>query len=255
MDVVEIRCPNCGWSVVVKNQIGVLHAFTTCPKCNCKYSVEKENIVTPLPFLKENREINVTQIISYDSMYKQERSQYDIFISYSREDFHIVESIIDKLEKDGFVIWIDRNGIMSGDAFKGIIVEAIEMSKVVLFFSSVSSNKSKWCPKEIEIANARGKKIIPIKLDNSYYNKEVELDLINLNYIDFTNINQREIRIEALVRDLNIMIDGLKSNGINRVTNYSIIDDNSQIMTKTKFKLSNYWNKMRKAIFKKKYEK
>lgn len=180
----------------------------------------------------------------------RKKNQYDIFISYSREDIRIVESIIEQLEKDGFVIWIDRSGIMSGDAFKGIIVEAIEMSKVILFFSSVSSNKSKWCPKEIGIANTRGKKIIPIKLDNSYYNKEVELDLINLNYIDFTNINQREIRIEALIRDLNIMIDGLKSNDINSISNTAIVD-NSQEKTNPKLKFSSYWNKIKKAILKK----
>lgn len=90
-------------------------------------------------------------------------NRYDIFINYTRGDLPVVNEFVDKFEKDGFAVWIGRSAIMSGDDFEVIIVEAIENSKVLLFFPSVSSNRYRWCSEEIGIANARGNKIIPIK--------------------------------------------------------------------------------------------
>ena len=51
---------------------------------------------------------------------------YDIFISYSRTDALIVDDVVSRLEQHGFRIWIDKNGIESGDAFKRVIVKAVE---------------------------------------------------------------------------------------------------------------------------------
>ena len=118
--------------------------------------------------------------------------QYDIFISYSRKDKIIVESLVQEFESLGYRVWIDRTGIHSGVDFKSTIVQAIEDSQLFLFFSSKASNNSSWTSKEIGIAIDRNKLIIPIKLDNSRYNKNVEFDLINLDYIDFSNKSSRK---------------------------------------------------------------
>ena len=61
---------------------------------------------------------------------------HDIFISYSRKDSEKVLSVVEKLQERGFSIWIDKDGIESGDAFKSVIVRAIKNSDVFLFFSS-----------------------------------------------------------------------------------------------------------------------
>ena len=66
--------------------------------------------------------------------------EYDIFISYSRADLEIVTSFARQLEYAGYKIWIDQTGIDKGALFKSIIVQAIENSKVFLFFSSNLSN-------------------------------------------------------------------------------------------------------------------
>lgn len=126
----------------------------------------------------------------------------NIFISYSRHDEKIVHQIVSMLQRDGFSIWIDKTGIESGDAFKRVIVNAIESADVVLFFSSEGSNSSKWTTKEVGVALYENKPIIPIKLDNSKYNSEIKFDLINLDYVDLTDGNISDFQYDRLVKAL-----------------------------------------------------
>ena len=127
---------------------------------------------------------------------------HDVFISYSRKDTELVDQFVKRLEGEGFNIWIDRDGIESGDAFKRVIVRAIKESAIVLFFASESSNASIWTAKEINIAVHYEKPIIPIKLDDSVYNDEVEFDLVSLDYIDYTEPAIRSGMMEKLIRTL-----------------------------------------------------
>ena len=127
---------------------------------------------------------------------------YDVFISYSRKDSERVNQFVDILVNEGYNVWIDKDGIESGDQFKLIIVKAIEESKMVLFFSSEASNASTWTAKEIGIANARSKPIIPIKLDNSNYNRQVEFDLINNDFVDFSDGRANEAAMKKLLKSI-----------------------------------------------------
>ena len=134
--------------------------------------------------------------------------EHDIFISYSRRDSQMVDQFVKRLEQEGFRVWIDRDGIESGDAFKRVIVRAIKESEIVVFFSSEPSNTSIWTAKEINIAVHYNKPIIPIKLDNSVYNDEVEFDLVSLDYIDYTIPETRPAMMEKLVRTLKSKLRG-----------------------------------------------
>jgi hypothetical protein len=128
--------------------------------------------------------------------------KYDVFISYSRKDEIIVHPIVEKLKQGGLSVWIDRSGIESGDAFKRNIVSAIQQSSIVLFFSSIHSNKSEWTAKEIGVAVYEKKIIIPVMLDNSKYNPEILFDLINLDYIQANTLSVDAIS-ETLIHTLN----------------------------------------------------
>lgn len=115
-------------------------------------------------------------------------AKYDIFISYSRKDIEVVDSFCSIFDAAGISYWIDREGI-GADSFKSVIVDAIENSTIVVFFSSRNSNQSKWTAREIGVAVDSDKTIIPIRIDDSPYNKEVKFDLVNLNYYDLYNGN------------------------------------------------------------------
>lgn len=127
---------------------------------------------------------------------------YDLFISYSRKDKELVHEFVKQLQHKGFSVWIDWTGIKSGDKFKAEIVQAIEESSVVLFFSSISSNASDWVQREISIATNRHKTIIPIKIDNSAYDKNIEVDLTLLDFVDYTNCQDRHLAFDRLVRSI-----------------------------------------------------
>lgn len=127
---------------------------------------------------------------------------YDVFISYSRKDKKMVDMFVDRLTTEGFTVWIDKDGIESGDAFKHVIVNAIEQSKVVVFFSSEASNSSTWTSKEIGVAIYENKPIIPVRLDNAKYNSEIKFDLINLDYIDVRGGSPSEEVYGRLIRTL-----------------------------------------------------
>lgn len=126
----------------------------------------------------------------------------DIFISYSRYDTDVVNEIVALLELEGYSIWIDRDGIESGEDFKRVILKAIKESKVILFFSSEHSNVSDWTAKEIGVAVKYKKHIIPIKLDDSNFNEAVEFDLINLDYIDYSKASIRKAMWGKLLKTL-----------------------------------------------------
>lgn len=134
-------------------------------------------------------------------------NKYDIFISYSRRDKEIVDKIIGILIDKGYTVWIDVDGIESGEAFRQNIVEAIENSTIVIFFSSKSSNISKWTTKEICLAVEFAKYIIPIKIDSTQYNKSILFDLIDLDYIDMSENRLMDISTQKLLKTISSKID------------------------------------------------
>ena len=64
---------------------------------------------------------------------------YDIFISYSNKDRQIVHKYAKFLEDYGYKVWYDVKGLYGGAKFAGEIADAIEASKLFVFFSSENS--------------------------------------------------------------------------------------------------------------------
>lgn len=162
--------------------------------------------------------------------------KYDIFISYSRKDFKVVSKIAQKVSDAGYSVWMDVDGIESGDEFKEKIVAAIEDSEIFLFFSSSDSNVSPWTVKEVNVAVALKKNIIPIKLDESAYNKSIMFDLAGLDFIQCNDKKGLDVAIKKLMRSLEKRI-GLKDSDNGEFVNelvekrgWSSISLNNKIM-------------------------
>ena len=113
--------------------------------------------------------------------------KYDVFISYSRKDSAVVNRFVKEIVAAGYTIWMDVDGIETGDEFKKKIVSAIKGSQVFVFFSSKDSNVSPWTVKEVNVAVNLKKTIIPIKLDNAVYDDSILFDLAGLDYIQCNN--------------------------------------------------------------------
>lgn len=126
-----------------------------------------------------------------------EQKKYDVFISYSRKDYvdeqkrvipgNEVSKIKEALTAAGITFWFDEEGIYSGDNFVDNIVTNIESSKIFVYLSTAHSNTSSWTTKEIACADEFGKRIIPVRIDKTPYNKKVMFRIADLSYIDYAD--------------------------------------------------------------------
>ena len=126
--------------------------------------------------------------------------KYDIFLSYSREDSYTAMQLSRELQSVGCTVWMDSDGIETGERFVKIIVDAIQNSKIFLFLCSKNSMKSQWCTKELYYAQSLDKSIIPVKIDDSEYSDRFLFILGNLNYVDFRDIRHRERLLREMQR-------------------------------------------------------
>ena len=137
--------------------------------------------------------------------------KYDVFISYSRRDYvdenynvipgNAIAEIQNVFDENGITYWFDKDGIYSGQEFIEIITGAIAESKMLIFISSKHSNESIWTAGEIFEALDGEKAIIPVKIDNSQYNKKFKLLIRPLDYIDYQENPQNALK--DLLRAIN----------------------------------------------------
>lgn len=143
------------------------------------------------PKFVEKKKIILNDFMNTNNM----DTQYDVFISYSHYDYidenkevipnNPVSEIMQLLKDNHLSYWIDEKGIFHGDEFLELLAENIENSKILLFLSSKNSNKSDWTSKEISAATQWKKKIIPVRLDDSSYNRKVMLQISDLDYVEY----------------------------------------------------------------------
>ena len=126
----------------------------------------------------------------------------EIFISYSRQDGGRVREVVSALERDGFHVWIDREGISGGNDFVERIVSALNDCKVVVFFSSEASNASPWTRQEISLAQEYNRPIIPVRLDMTPYIPTAAFYFSGVQYVDMTDPSKMEKGIASLEKAL-----------------------------------------------------
>jgi len=135
-----------------------------------------------------------------------EQTKYDVFISYSRKDAIVVEQICSLFKKNDISYWIDKQDIYAGGEFLGDIVQAIRKCRITLFISSAHSNNSVYTAKEVAMAFNEGKYIIPYKIDTSTFNKNLELVLCDLNWVEAIPFD--EIKALELVSNIKSLLTG-----------------------------------------------
>ena len=99
----------------------------------------------------------------------------------------MAEHLCNILKENGIEYWIDKEGIYSSSNYKELIVDAIEVSKAVIFISSANSNASINVIREIGYAVNMNKPILPLMLDDAPYAKSIRLDISDIDQIDFKN--------------------------------------------------------------------
>src|SRR5258708_19268853 len=86
----------------------------------------------------------------------------DVFISYSHRDQQFALQLVGALTQHGYTTWFDKNDVFPAGAFREDIKAGIEEAGAFLFVLSPDSLISKECGKELDYAQACGKKLIPL---------------------------------------------------------------------------------------------
>ncbi len=106
----------------------------------------------------------------------------NIFISYSRTDTDYAIRFADDMERRGFNVWIDREGIHHGSDWFRKIEQAIAKSDAVVVIMTPESEQSEWCEREIMLAQRDQKLIFPVLLRGREFGI-----LINIQRADVRN--------------------------------------------------------------------
>jgi len=93
--------------------------------------------------------------------------KHRIFLSYSTKDQAAAEEICRALESQGLGCWIAPRDIAPGSQWGGSIVGAIEGCEAVLVLFSDASNNSPQVAREMEVAVAQRRPLIPVRIANA----------------------------------------------------------------------------------------
>ena len=135
-----------------------------------------------------------------------------VFISYAKKDYiaadgsavpgNVVDKIIGAFKREGITYWLDREQLAGGDTYAARITRNIKECDVFLFLSTEAANSSEWTRREIGTAVQFGKRIIPVRLDDSSYDDAVSLYLSSVQYVDWMELGEKTAleRIVAQVK-------------------------------------------------------
>jgi len=136
-----------------------------------------------------------------------EKTNHDVFISFSFQDYELAMDISTKLnEVYNIKNWICTEEIKAGENFKSVINDAIAAAKIVLLIQSRNSISSREVPKEIALALEKQKTIIPFVIDDAGLQGALEYDLIGIHNIDAQKPTMDE-RISELAQRIYVLLE------------------------------------------------
>ncbi len=109
----------------------------------------------------------------------------EIFISYSRQNVEFVDKLVGEIEKRGQSIWVDRDDIRGGTAWRSAISEAIRACEIFIIVLSDKSILSENVTKELALADKHKKAIVPVCFQQCDIPPNMEYQLAGLQIIDF----------------------------------------------------------------------
>jgi hypothetical protein len=103
------------------------------------------------------------------------------FISYASQDATFADLAKLKLKEAGINVWLDHGELRAGDEWRNAIDDGISSSETLIVIVSPSSCNSPYVTYEWAFAMGKGKKVIPLLLEDA----EMHPRLAVLQYLDF----------------------------------------------------------------------
>lgn len=121
-----------------------------------------------------------------------------VFVSYSRLDFTVAETVRDALIAEGIDAYLDRFDIAPGEDWQARIGSLIAAAEKVVFLISPSSIASRICQWEIDQTERLGKSLLPVLVRDT----DPALmpgRLSRLNFLDMCTDEKRKSALGRLV--------------------------------------------------------
>lgn len=90
-----------------------------------------------------------------------------IFVSYSRQDAAVADSLVDALAAHGYDVTIDRRSLPFGEKWKNELSEFIRLCDTVVWLISERSVHSEWVNWELDEVARRNKRLVPVMIDGT----------------------------------------------------------------------------------------
>jgi len=134
----------------------------------------------------------------------------NVFISYSRRDAEIADRLHEKLTAEGLNPYLDKHDIAAGEDWKSRLGGLIEAADTMVFLVSPDSIASKVCDWEINHAELKGKRILPVVCREAAED-EVPERLRRLNYVFMRNGEEEIAALPRLAEALAVDIAWIRN--------------------------------------------
>jgi hypothetical protein len=108
--------------------------------------------------------------------------KHDIFVSYRRTDREFAAALVRRLEMRGLQVWYDAD-IEGGADWREVIVDALTNSGMLVILFSEDCNSSKQLKKELAVADALDKPVVPILIEDAQPKGAYLYELADRNWI------------------------------------------------------------------------
>ena len=110
--------------------------------------------------------------------------QRDLFISHSSADADAARELRVELEAAGYSCWMAPDDVTGTEPWAQQILMAIRDSRAMLVLVSAQANASLHVAREVELANGRGRAILPVRIENVAPEGALEYHLAGLQRMD-----------------------------------------------------------------------
>jgi RNA polymerase subunit RPABC4/transcription elongation factor Spt4 len=107
-----------------------------------------------------------------------------VFLSYSKKDEAVADTIISKLEGSGIRCWIAPRDILPGMGWAEAIIKGIRECPVMIFVFSSISNNSQHVMRELDSALDENIKIIPFRIEDVQPSDSIKYYIKSANWLD-----------------------------------------------------------------------
>ena len=125
----------------------------------------------------------------------------DVFVSYSKKDKDIANTIVASLEKNNIRCWYAPRDINPSDDWGKAISNAIQQSKIFLLIFSSNSNQSQHVLDELNFVISQEAAILPIRIENLEPDGALGLHLSSRQWLDAYDLPW-ESHIRELIKSI-----------------------------------------------------